>query len=653
MSIAAASSVAVKCLTVEVADEMGLQARTYRFGDFELDARSGELQRHGRKVRLSEQPFQVLVLLLAHPGEVVTREQVRQALWPEATFVDFEAGLNSAVWRLREALNDSAEKPRFVETLPRRGYRLIAAVEPSVEPSDAPAPEGETGAVVRPAPGLSLRFVLAGAAVVALLVVLTVTATWQQLRSRPAPAQIRSLAVLPFENLTGDQGQDYFADGMTDALTTDLAQIRALRVISRTSAMQYKGARKPLPRIAQELDVDVVVEGSVTRSGGRVRVNAQLIHAATDRHLWARSYERELRDVLALQGEVAGAIAQAIRVEVRPEERSRLAGVRVVDPDAYDAYLKGRFFWSKQSRDGLLKAVEYFQQAIEKDPTYAPAHSGLSDTYRQFDQQGLAPPRECMPKAEAAARKALDLDEVLAEAHASLAGVLYRYRWDWEGAEKEFRVSLELDPNSAEGHRAYATYLATVRRHEESLAEVRRARELSPLSPSINTQLGRALARVGRYDEAIDQFRRVMEIDPGFSGAYVSLGQVYLRNGDLPQAIAAFEKAAALSSPRPQRWLGYVYGVTGRRPEALKILAALERLSRQQYVPPLSFAIVHLGLGDKQSAMTLLEEAYPVRALEVPDLSGEVFDLLRDEPRFRALLRRMGLPVQGRALAEK
>jgi len=638
----------------------------YRFGDCELDARSGELRKNGRKVRLAEQPFQVLLLLLAHPGEVVTREEVRQALWPDATFVDFEAGLNSAVWRLREALNDSAEKPRYVETLPRRGYRLTAtvdatdanAVDAPAAPAISPARAAGTAEIETSASredGARIR-VWSGAAVLAiaaaLLTSLIVSGTGKARQDPPAPAQIRSLAVLPFENLTGDPEQDYFADGMTDALTSDLAQIRALRVISRTSAMQYQGAKKPLPQIARELDVDVVVQGAVTRSGDRVRVNAQLIQAAADRHLWARRYERELRDVLALQGEVARAIAQAIQVEVRPEEGRRLASARVVHPDAYDAYLKGRFFWSKQSRDGKLKAVAYFEQAIEKDPTYAPAYSGLSDTYRQFDQQGLAAPRECMPKAEAAARKALALDDTLSEAHASLAGVLYRYHWDWPGAEKEFLVSLELDPNSAEGHRAYATYLASVRRDEESLAEVRRARELSPLSLSINTQLGRALTHLGRYEEAIDQLRKAQEIDASFVGPTIALGVLYLRKGDLPQAIAALEKAAALSSPRSQAWLGYAYGVTGRRTEAVKILAELERLSRQQYVPPLSFAIVHLGLGEKQRALALLETGYEERTVDSPGLAV-LFELLRDEPRYQAILRRMGLPAPGSALGEK
>jgi tetratricopeptide (TPR) repeat protein len=432
---------------------------------------------------------------------------------------------------------------------------------------------------------------------------------------------------------------------MTDALTTDLAQFRALRVISRTSAIQYRNPKKPLPQIAHELGVDAVVEGAVVRSGERVRVTAQLIHAATDRHLWAQTYERELRDVMTLQREVAGAIAHSIQIEIRPEEERRLAVTRVVHPDAYDAYLKGRFFLSKRSREDMLRAVGYFQQAIERDGAYAPAHSGLSDAYRQFDQQGLAAPGECMPKAEAAARKALALDDTLAEAHASLAGVLYRYDWDWAGAEREFRLSLELDPSSVEGHRAYAIYLATVRRHEESLAEAGRAGELSPLSPGINVEIGRALMRLGRYDEAVDRMQRALEIDPNFSRAYSGLAAVHLRKGERSQAIVALEKAAALGSARPQRWLGYAYAVTGRRQEAQKMLGELERLSRNAYVPPLSFAIVHLGLGQKEQALAWLEKGYAQRALEVPDLSGEVFDLLHDAPRFQALLRRMGLPA--------
>jgi TolB-like protein/DNA-binding winged helix-turn-helix (wHTH) protein/lipopolysaccharide biosynthesis regulator YciM len=620
--------------------------QTYRFGDFDFDPTSGELHKDGLKVRLQEQPFQILTLLLKRPGEVVTREEVRQALWPGDTFVDFDVGLNSAIKRLRDALSDSAENPRFVETLPRRGYRFIAPLEP--RPGPAPATP-ETPPRPAPPPRSRLRSWGGAAAVVAaaaLVAGLIVTGTWPRLRGQLASEPIRSLAVLPFENLTGDPGQDYFVDGMTDAVITDLAQVRALRVISRTSVTQYKLAKKALPRIAEELGVDAVVEGTVSRSGDRVRVTAQLIEAATDRHLWAQSYERERRDVLGLQREVAAAIAQAIQVKLQPEEKRRMTRTRApVDPEAYEAYLKGRFYWSKRSPETSRKAVGYFQQAIERDPAYAPAYSGLSDTYRAFDVQGLASPRECMPKAEAAARKALALDDTLAEAHASLAGVLYRYDWDWEGAEREFRLSLDLEPSYAEGHRAYAIYLMTVRRHEEALAEAQRARELSPLSLVINTELGMALVRLGRYDEAIEQLQKTLEIDPKFGRAYQTLAFAYEGKGDWPQAIEALKGRPGGGQGRGNPWLGYAYAVTGRQHEALEILARLEKASKERYVSPQGFAIVHLGLGNKKQAMAWLEKAYDARAFEVLGFSGPLFDRLSGDPQFQDLLRRMRLPT--------
>jgi TolB-like protein/DNA-binding winged helix-turn-helix (wHTH) protein/Tfp pilus assembly protein PilF len=623
--------------------------QTYRFGDFAFDPTSGELHTHGRKIRLQEQPFQILMLLLARPGEVVTREQVRQALWPGDTFVDFDAGLNSAVKRLRDALDDSAEAPRFVETLPRRGYRFIAHVEapPALEPATTPAPTPAQ-------PGRGLRFSRAAAASAALAVALAIVAlvlTRDRPRGDPSStASITSIAVLPFENLSGDREQDYFVDGMTDAIITNLAQVRALRVLSRTSVTQYPRTDKLLPRIAEDLEVDAVVEGTVMRSGDRVRVTAQLIHAATDRHLWARTYERELRDVLALQAELAGAIARAVEVKVRPEEQRRLAARGAVDPEAYDAYLKGRFFWNKRSPTAMARAIEYFQQAIARDPGYAPAYSGLSDAYRM---SGIAvrPPREYMPEAEAAARKALALDETLAEAHSSLAGVLYRYHWDWEGAEREFQRSLELDPSYAEGHRAYAIYLLTVRRHEEAVAEARRARELSPLSPVINLELATALVRVGRYDEAIQQVQRTLEIDPKFVRASVTLALAYEGKGDRPRAVAALEQSMQPPARATNHWLGYMYAVNGQRPEAQAIAARLEKRSRERYINPQSIAVVHLGLGDKDRAIAWLEKAYEERSFEMLGFSGEPFDALGDDPRFQDLLRRMRLPTAARVAA--
>jgi TolB-like protein/DNA-binding winged helix-turn-helix (wHTH) protein/Flp pilus assembly protein TadD len=618
---------------------------TYRFGDFEFDPNSGELHRQGAKVRLQEQPFQILRLLLTRPGEVVTREEVRRALWPGDTFVDFDMGLNSAIKRLRDALQDSADHPRYVETLPRRGYRFIAPLEPPPDVAGAPAPDAAWRRKRLP---LRSRLVIVSAAAAVVCGGLAASTAWLHFRggSPPASAPIRSLAVLPFENLTGDADQDYFVDGMTDALITDLAQARALRVISRTSVMRYKRATQSLPHIAAELGVDAVVEGTVSRSGGRVRITAQLIQAATDRHLWAQSYEREVRDVLGLQREVAAAITQAIQVKLQPEERRRLAQSRTVEPAAYEAYLKGRFYWSKRSPEATLKAVEYFHEAIARDPGYAPAQAGLSDAYRMFDVQGLGAPREVMPKAEAAARKALALDDSLAEAHSSLAGVLYRYHWDWDGADKEFQISLELEPNSAETHRAYAVYLMTMRRHEEALVEAQRARALSPVSLVINTELATALVRLGRCDDAIAHLRKTLELDPRFARVYQTLGEAYNAKGEWTEALSALEKSDTLS-PVPYPWLGYTYGVVGRRHEALAVLARLERASHERYVSPQSFAVVHLGLGESDQALAWLEKAYDQHAFEVLGFSGEIFDLLSDDARFQDLLRRMRLPTSG------
>jgi TolB-like protein/DNA-binding winged helix-turn-helix (wHTH) protein/Flp pilus assembly protein TadD len=618
-----------------------------RFGVFELDTRSGELRKGGLKIKLPGQSFQILELLVARGGDVVTREELRHRLWRIDTFVDFDAGLNNAIKKLRDALGDSADTPRFIETLPRRGYRFLAPLQtPTVLLPDI---------VTAVVPAVSrrrrrTRWAWSCAVALAALVVLLLTVSgWRERLFRSlglgaAPTQIRSLVVLPFENLTGDAEQDYFVDGMTEALTTNLAQIQALRVISRTSAMQYKRTKKPLWEIARELNVDAVVEGAVVRSGDRVRVDATLIDVRTDRHRWAQSYERAVPDVLALQADVAGAIANAVHVEVRPEERLRLTRIRSVHPDAYDEYLKGRFYWTNRSPEAMLKAVEHFSTAIERDPTYAPAYSGLSDTYRMFDLQGLAAPRESMPKAEAAARRALALDDALAEAHASLAGVLYRYHWDWDNAGKEFQRSLELDPNYAEGHRAHAVYLVTLRRHDEALVEARRARDLSPLSAVINAELATILWRLSRYDDAIEQLHKTLEINPSFWRAHVEFGIISTRKGDLPRAITAFERAVALS-PRgaPLQWLGYAYAVAGRRREALRILAELEKVSKDRYVSPQSLALVHLGLGQKDEALGCLEKAYDERAFEVLGFAGPVFELLHDEPQFRDLLRRMGL----------
>ena len=422
-----------------------------RFGVFDLDLRAGELRKHGLRVRLQEQPFQVLAMLLEHPGEVVTREEVQKTIWPADTFVDFDHGVNKAINKIREALGDSAQSPRFVETVARRGYRFLAEVEVAdaapvrspdlaTQPPPAPEPSHRAGFAGKLAMLKDLQPALAWKISVLVLLLLMAFFGAGKLQSwyRPSPV-IRSLAVLPLESLSSDASQDYFADGMTDELISDLGQIGALRVISRTSMMAYKHARKPLPQIARELNVDAVVEGTVLRSGDQVRITAQLIEASADKHLWSQSYEGELRDTLALQKKVAKAIADQIRLNLSPQEKAALQNVRVVNPRAYESYLKGRYFWNKRTADALKVALAHFNQAIDEDPKYAQAYSGLADTYALLGDWEYAAmtPKEALPRAKAAAIKALELDGALGEAHNSLAFCLDIFDWDLDSAGKE------------------------------------------------------------------------------------------------------------------------------------------------------------------------------------------------------------------------
>jgi TolB-like protein/DNA-binding winged helix-turn-helix (wHTH) protein len=465
-----------------------------RFGVFEVDLRAGELRKHGVKIRLQEQPFQVLAMLIQRPGEIVTREELRTRLWSADTFVDFDHGVNKAINRIRDAIGDSATSPRFIETVARRGYRFIGhvtAVEqtgasPRETRVDAPpgfAAEHTAEHIKRPpergaAHSWRIWSVAGVAVAIAFAVVLAV-----RLRSGPPIAPIHSLAVLPLENVSGDVSQEYFADGMTDELITTLGQISALRVISRTSAMLYKGARKPLAQIARELDVDAVVDGAVFRSGNQVRITAEIIDARNDTHLWSHSFSGELRDALALQQTVARAIADQISRTVNSPERAVLRQSAVVDPQAYEAYLKGRYFWNKRTGDDFRKASEYFNQAIARDPTYAPAYSGLADTYSLMGdwEYGVLAPREALPRGKDAAIKAIALDDALGEAHTSLAFLLDAFDWDLPAADREFRRAIALNPGYATAHHWYAWHLSLLGRNDEAITEMKRARRLDPL----------------------------------------------------------------------------------------------------------------------------------------------------------------------------
>jgi TolB-like protein/Tfp pilus assembly protein PilF len=453
--------------------------------------------------------------------------------------------------------------------------------------------------------------------------------------------------VLPLESLSADASQDYFADGMTDELITDLSQISALRVISRTSVMPYKHAGKPLPQIARELDVDAVVEGTVLRSGDRVRITAQLIQANADKHLWAASYEGDVRDTLALQNQVARSIAEQIRISLSPQEQAVLKSAKVVNPEAYEVYLKGRYFWNKRTANSLKTAVDYFNQAIAKDPNYAEAYTGLADTYALLGdwQYAVLTPKEAFPKAKAAAIKALELDSSLSEAHNSLAFCFDAFDWDFESAGKEFRRAIELNPGYATAHHWYAWHLSLMGQYDDAIAEMRKAKNLDPLSLIINSDLAELLVIAHFYDESIIQSRKTIGMDPNFALAHNQLAQAYLQKHMYAEAIAELQKAVELSNGSPTciANLARAYAASGKTSEASKLLDDLKKNSNRNYSDASEIAVIYAALGDSDHAMNWLEKGFEER-FNPGVLSRTGFDPLRSDPRFRNLVRLIGLP---------
>jgi TolB-like protein/DNA-binding winged helix-turn-helix (wHTH) protein/Flp pilus assembly protein TadD len=632
-----------------------------RFGTYEVSLQSGEVRKAGLRIRVQQQPMKLLAALLEHPGQVVSREELRSRVWPNESFGDFDQALNIAIGKLRSALGDSAENPRFIETLPKRGYRFIADVsfrDSDTHPNNTEPVAGELSAtdprVIQEAAlavtpirrrGLTRGVIFPVALVV--IVSLAVFSLWQFRSSGRSSSGIRSLAVLPLENLSGDASQNYFADGMTDELITDLAQISALRVISRTSVMVYKGARKPLPEIARELKVDAVVEGTVLRSGDQVRITAQLIDANSDKHLWSQSYEGELRDTLALQNRVASAIADQIRINLTPQEQAALKTVKVVVPEAYESYLKGRYFWNKRTADGLKVALAYFKQAVDEDPKYAQAYSGLADTYALLGdwQYAVMTPKEAFPNAKAAAIKALELDGSLGEAHNSLAFVLDGFDWNLDAGGKEFQRATALSPGYATAHHWYAWHLSLLGRFDEALVEMRKAESLDPLSLIINADLAELLSLAHSYDESIRQSKKTIEMDPNFALAHNQLGQAYLQKHMDEEAVAELQKAVRLSgnSPTCVANLARAYIASGKRSEAEKLLADLKNRSNPGYSYAAEIAMIYAALGDRDQAMTWLEKGFNER-FNPGVLLRQGFDPLRSDPRFENLVHRIGLP---------
>ena len=617
--------------------------RRSKFGAFEADPRSGELVKNGRRVRLQEQPFQLLSALLVRPGEVVTREELRILLWPQ-TVVDYDHGLNKAVSKVREALGDSAESPRFVETVARRGYRFLADVtvidenparEPDhvapVTPIDLPALPA-TSRLQRPPVWIGLALLLAA------LLLVSVFTLW------PAPHVIRSLAVLPLANTSNDPSQDFLADGMTDELITQLGKVSALRVISRTSAMTYKGTHKPLATIARELNVDAVIEGSVTRAGDRMRITAQLIRAPDDEHVWANSYEGDVRDALTLQDSVAHAVAEQVRATLNHGAASEKR--HAIDPVAYEDYLKGRYFLNKRTGDGLRNAIKYFRQAIGIDRNYAEAYSGLADAYALAGdwEYGVLSPQEAFSKATVAASKALELDGTLAEAHTSLAFALDLYGWDWDVAGSEYEAAIRLNPGYATAHHWYAWHLMLMGETTRALAEFRRAENLDPLSLIIGADIADALCINREFDAAVEQSRRTLELDPGFAVGHYQLGQALVQLRRYDEAIAEFRKAIAISGHSSvfDSSLAYAFAVSGRKDEAIRIAADMEAQGEAYPSAQASIALIYVGLGDHEAALRWLDKAYETR-FNPSILLRPGFDPLRKDARFAHLMHRIGL----------
>ena len=613
-----------------------------QFGVFELDLRKAELRRQGVKVKLQEQPLKVLQLLLEKRGEIVTREQLRTHIWSDNTFVEFDHGLYSAMARLREALGDSAESPRFIETVARRGYRFIAPVSVPQVAASPPAEGGEAvsrRAFSRKVATSVLLGLIGGTALLGITLGANIGNSREWLRRRSNP-KVRSLAVLPLENLSGDSAQEYFADGMTDELITQLAQLGSVRVTSRTSAMQYKGVRKPLRKIGDELSVDAVLEGSIVRSGQRVRITAQLIDTATDQHLWAQSYERDLGDVLVLQNEMAHAIAEEIRAKVAPNHESQTAKNHRIDPGEQELYLQARYHLDKGDEAEIHKGIEYFQQALQRDPQDARSYAGLADSYLALTDY-YESPADTLTLAKQAAIKAVQLDDSLAETHEALGTVRFVYDWDWREADKELSRAIELNPSSADAHTWRGVFLSQMGRNDEAIRELQQAEKIDPLSLAVHMNAG-WVYYVARKDAlALQEWQKMLDLDANFAVTHGSIWIAYLQQADVRKVLAHTTqseddtlKLAALSGSN---------AVSGNRAEAEHLLARLTLISQRHYVCPYEMATAHAVLGDKDEAMNWLRRGFRERSSCMVDLKTDPrLDSLRSDPRFDQLLQKVG-----------
>jgi TolB-like protein/DNA-binding winged helix-turn-helix (wHTH) protein/Flp pilus assembly protein TadD len=649
--------------------------QVFRFGVFQADTRSGELFKHGLRIRVQDQPFQVLLALLESPSEVVTREALRRRLWPQNTYVDFDHSLNIAINKLRDALGDSADNPRFIETLPRRGYRFLAPVQiAAAQPSPAEAEKPQAGSRPSPAPAPSAAAVslpaphpqhIAGrpwvrGIILAVLILAGLgAARWLAPRILGSTASVQPhkqmLAVLPFQNLTEDPAQEYFISGLTEEIIAQLGRMRATRlgVIARTSVQQYRGAQKPIAQIGQELNVDYVLEGSVRlmrarpgqRAPDRVRIAVQLVKASDQVQLWSEQFEREVADVFAIQTDVARRVADSLALELLPAEATALGRAATSDMAAYEAYLRGRFYWNRRTEEDFLKGVVYFEDAIRRDPKYAQAYAGLADCYNLLGGYAFQPPARAFPKAQAAAARALELNPALAEAHASMAFTQFYFDWDWKGAQESFRRAIQLNPNYAPARQWHGEFLHASGRLEEAAAELRRALELDPFSLPLNDDLGWVLLSQGKHRAAIEQFRATQQLDPRWPSAYLSLAFALARDNRHMEALAQIERARELVGD-PMSVVevrGYVNALAGHQQDAAKAIRTLEERRRTIYVSLYNLALIHTGLGQKEEALNVLEAGLKQREIWLVWLKTHPeWDSLRREPRFAEILKRVG-----------
>jgi TolB-like protein/DNA-binding winged helix-turn-helix (wHTH) protein len=628
--------------------------RVLKFGVFEVDLEAGELRKSGMLLKLVGQPFQVLQLLLQHPQEIVTREELRRCLWPEDTFVDYDLALKRIINRLREVLGDSAENPRFIETVPRRGYRFIAAVNENggAAPSVEDRPEAAKTVEIRRS-RLDLRTRMALSLGVAALLLAGLgfgsQGLWQRLSGKNTVPQIRSIAVLPLQNLSADQSQEYFSDGMTDALITDLAQIGSLKVISRTSTAQYKGTKKSLPEIVRELNVDGIIEGTVQRSGDRVRITAQLIYGPSDKHLWANSYERDMRDVFALERDVADDVSNQVKAQLAAPNAEAVRQSRPVNPQALDAYLQGNYHQSRYGKGAgdqeRRKAAEYFQQAIDVDPNFAPAYDGLAETHLWL----LWPSIHDTEIAATAVEHAATLEPNSSDAHDTLGDIKYM-AWNWPGAEGEFRRAIALNANNANAHHGLGQLLDDVGRLDEGWREYQIAQELDPN----HDHLSFALQWRGQYDGAIAIIQMMLKRYPDDGYLHVMLYRLYVNKGMHKEAIEELEKTYTLFGfPDVAARIHHAFVVSGYRGALRQYARELEYLAAtKQLLIPVNLAEVYATLGDKDRAFYWLEQAYSHRDIlaagtdyNLGELNGVyMLNPIRSDPRFKDLLRRVGLP---------